>query len=131
MDARNDARAGRRLKVNGTNMTDTITAVSVATTPGPMELPAQFADLAPFTDWIFDTWRPRYEKRLASTMDEMQAFYDAILLDEFEKAHRDVRNLLLLTFAFCEASFPVEAWRQPRVPDSGAADITMVSEPPL
>ena len=43
----------------------------------------------------------------------------------------DVRNLLLLTFAFCEASFPVEAWRQPRVPDSGAADITMVSEPPL
>ena len=24
-------------------------------------------------------WRPRYEKRLASSMDEMQAFYDAIL----------------------------------------------------
>ena len=127
-------------------MTDTIspisTPVSVATTPAPKELPEQFADLAPFTDWIFDTWRPRYEKRLASTMEEMQAFYDAILprmADIIEYANSfdindlpdDVRNLLLLTFAFCEASFPIEAWRQPRVPDSGAADITMVSEPPL
>ena len=123
-------------------MTDTITPVSVATTPAPPALPEQFADLAPFTDWIFDTWRPRYEKRLASTMDEMQAFYDAVLprmADIIDYANRfdlddlpdDIRNLLLLTFAFCEASFPVEAWRQPRVPDSGAADITMVSEPPL
>ena len=127
-------------------MTDTIThtttPVSVATTPAPPALPAQFADLAPFTDWIFDTWRPRYEKRLASTMDEMQAFYDAILprmadiIDyangfDLDDLPDDVRNLLLLTFAFCEASFPVEAWRQPRVPDSGAADIIMVSEPPL
>ena len=127
-------------------MTDTIspisTPVSVATTPAPRELPEQFSDLAPFADWIFDTWRPRYEKRLASTMPQMQAFYDAILprmaaiieycngfdLDDLPD---DVRNLLLLTFAFCEASFPVEAWRQPRVPDSGAADITLLVEPPL
>ena len=127
-------------------MTDTIAPPSPPS-PSPrhrrQELPAQFADLAPFADWIFDTWRPRYEKRLASTMAEMQAFYDAILprmadiieycngfdLDDLPD---DVRNLLLLTFAFCEASFPVEAWRQPRVPDSGAADITTASvEPPL
>jgi len=127
-------------------MTDTIThtttAVSVATAPAPRELPAQFADLAPYADWIFDTWRPRYEKRLASTMGEMQAFYDAILprmADIIEYCNAfdlddlpdDARNLLLLTFAFCEASFPVEAWRQPRVPDSGAADITLVTEPAL
>ena len=60
-------------------------------------------------------------------MDEMQAFYDAILprmadiieycngfdLDDLPD---DARNLLLLTFAFCEASFPVEAWRQPGCP---------------
>src|SRR4026207_51317 len=77
---------------------------AVAPTPAPKELPAQFADLAPFTDWTFDTWRPRYEKRLASTMDEMQAFYDAVLprmADIIDYANRfdldelpdDVRNL--------------------------------------
>ncbi len=128
-------------------MTDTITTqpgtpVSVASAPAAPVLPEQFADLAPFTDWIFDTWRPRYEKRLASTMDEMQAFYDAVLprigeitdyCDQYDinDLPDDARNVLLLTFAFCEASFPVEAWRQPRVPDSGAADLEMVSEPPL
>jgi hypothetical protein len=123
-------------------MSDTITPVSVSAPTAPRALPEQFADLAPFADWIFDTWRPRYEKRLASTMDQMQAFYDAILprmADIIEYCNRfdlddlpdDARNLLLLTFAFCEASFPVEAWRQPRVPDSGAADIVLVSEPVL
>ena len=123
-------------------MSDTITPVSVSAAAAPRALPEQFADLAPFAGWIFDTWRPRYEKRLASTMDEMQAFYDAILprmadiieyCNGFDLAELpdDARNLLLLTFAFCEASFPVEAWRQPRVPDSGAADIVLVSEPVL
>ena len=123
-------------------MTDTVTPVSLKTPVAPPALPDQFADLAPFTDWIFDTWRPRYEKRLASTMDEMQAFYDAILprmadiieycnAFDLDDLPEDARNLLLLTFAFCEASFPVEAWRQPRVPDSGAADITLLVEPAL
>jgi hypothetical protein len=27
------------------------------------------------------------------------------------------------------ASFPIEVWRQPRVPDSGAASIDVVVEP--
>ena len=40
-------------------------------------LPAEFAELEPFADWILPTERERYAKRLASTMDEMQAFYDA------------------------------------------------------
>ena len=40
-------------------------------------LPAEFADLEPFSDWCLEFERERYAKRLASTMDEMQAFYDA------------------------------------------------------
>lgn len=105
-------------------------------------LPEQFADLAPFSHWILETWRERYEQRLASTMDEMQEFYDATMprLEEIlahcdehdlDDLPDDVRNLMLMTFSLCEASFPVEAWRQPRVPDSGAADIEMVREPVL
>ena len=39
--------------------------------------PAEFADLEPFADWALPTEAERYAKRLASTMDELQAFYDA------------------------------------------------------
>ena len=52
-----------------------------------MALPAEFADLEPFSDWILETERERYAKRLASTMEELQAFYDAAfpLLDKANK----------------------------------------------
>ena len=40
-------------------------------------LPPEFADLEPFSDWCLPTEAERYAKRLASSMDEMQAFYDA------------------------------------------------------
>ena len=40
-------------------------------------LPADFADLEPFADWALATEAERYAKRLASTMDELQAFYDS------------------------------------------------------
>jgi hypothetical protein len=42
-----------------------------------MPLPAEFAALEPFSDWVLATERERYAKRLASSMAEMQAFYDA------------------------------------------------------
>ena len=42
-------------------------------------LPADFADLEPFAEWAIPTERARYAKRLSSTMDELQAFYDAAL----------------------------------------------------
>ena len=44
-------------------------------------LPDAFADLEPFAAWCLATERERYAKRLASTMPEMQAFYDAITLE--------------------------------------------------
>ena len=106
------------------------------------KLPPDFADLAPFADWALDTWRERYEKRLASTMDEMQAYYDAMMprlteileyCDAFDLDNLpdDARNLLLMALSLCEVSFPVDSWHQPRVPDSGSADLEMVREPSL
>jgi hypothetical protein len=42
-------------------------------------LPDEFADLEPFAvDWCLPTEGERYEKRLASSMDEIQALYDAV-----------------------------------------------------
>ncbi len=40
-------------------------------------LPPEFADLETFADWSLETEAERYAKRLASTLDEMQVFYDA------------------------------------------------------
>jgi len=41
-------------------------------------LPAEFADLERFSEWCLPTEQERFAKRLASSMAEMQAFYDAI-----------------------------------------------------
>ena len=106
----------------------------------PSALPSEFADLEPFADWALPTERERYAKRLASTMDEMQAFYDAALprledaasyleqlpLDDLPE---DALHLLLLCYSLINESFPVEAWHQPRVPDSGASTLDVVIEP--
>ena len=103
-------------------------------------LPAEFADLEPYSDWCLEFERERYAKRLASTMPELQAFYDAAFprleaileyLDQYEldSLPDDARHLLWLCYSLVNVSFPAEVWRQPRVPDSGAARIDQVVEP--
>jgi hypothetical protein len=103
-------------------------------------LPAGFADLEPFADWSLESERERYAKRLSSTMEELQAFYDAAFprlpdalayLDQFDldALPEDATHLLWLCYSLVNASFPVEVWRQPRVPDSGAASMDMLIEP--
>ncbi len=103
-------------------------------------LPPEFADLEPFADWCLGTEAERFGKRLASSMDEMQAFYDAAFprleavlayLDTFDLngLPDDAGRLLTLSYSLINISFPVEVWRQARVPDSGAARIDVVVEP--
>ena len=73
-------------------------------------------------------------------MDELQAFYDAAIprledaatyLEQLplESLPEDATRLLQLCYSLINASFPVEAWRQPRVPDSGASTLEMIIEP--
>ena len=73
-------------------------------------------------------------------MDEMQAFYDAAFprleeiltyLDRLDLGALppDAEQLLLLCYSLFNISFPVEVWRQARVPDSGAASLDAVIEP--
>jgi hypothetical protein len=103
-------------------------------------LPAEFADLEPFADWCLEFERERYAKRLASSMPEMQAFYDAAFprleaamdyLDQFpfDALPDDAKHLLWLYYSLINVSFPVEVWRQPFVPDSGAASMDVIVEP--
>ena len=103
-------------------------------------LPPDFADLEPYLQWCLATEADRYAKRLASTMEEMQAFYDAAFprleevlgyLDrlQLDALPEDAGRLLTLCYSLINVSFPVEVWRQARVPDSGAASMDAVIEP--
>ena len=104
-------------------------------------LPAEFSDLEPFAaKWCLATEHERYAERIASSMDEMQALYDAAFpradaaieyCDRFplDDLPDDALHLLQLLYSLVMVSFPVEVWRQPRVPDSGAAYLDLVAEP--
>jgi hypothetical protein len=107
-----------------------------------MPLPVEFADLEPYAAWALPTEPERYARRLASSMAEMQEFYNAALprLEDviaycdahlFGALPDDARGLLHLMQALVMVSFPVEVWKQPRVPDSGAAYLDLVTEPAI
>lgn len=103
--------------------------------------PKEFAALEPFAEWAVRGERAAYAKRISSTMDELQAFYDAAFpyLDQARGYLENVpygrqmsdedRRLMWLFSALCTVSFPVEVWRQPRVPDAGASSLDAVVEP--
>ena len=104
-------------------------------------LPEEFGDLEPYAaEWCLATETERYAKRLASRMDEIQPFYDAITTraeaaiaycDQFalDAMPESALHLMHLLYSMITVSFPVEAWGQPRVPDSGAAMLECVVEP--
>ena len=104
-------------------------------------LPAGFEDLEPYADrWSLATEGERYAERLSSSMDDMEAFYAAAMartddakayLDGFplDELPDDALALLHLLYSLICVSFAVECWKQPNVPDSGAAYLDLVKEP--
>jgi hypothetical protein len=104
-------------------------------------LPDEFADLERFAaKWCLVTEPERYATRLATSMEELKTFYDATAaraaaaIDYCDQYPLDdmpetVVNLMHLIYSFINASFPVEVWLQPRVPDSGSAYFTCFLEP--
>jgi hypothetical protein len=105
-----------------------------------MSLPSEFGDLQAYLAWALPTEPERYAKRLASTMAEMQEFYDAAFprledaiayCDKFDldDLPDQARTLVHLMQSLVMVSFPVEVWKQPRVPDSGAAYLDLIKEP--
>jgi hypothetical protein len=104
-------------------------------------LPGEFSELEPFAaTWCLPTERERFAQRMTSSMEDMQAFYDAFFpraeeaiqyCDKFELDDMpdDAQHLLQLLYSLVMVSFPVEVWRQPHVPDSGAAYLDLLIEP--
>jgi hypothetical protein len=106
-------------------------------------LPPQFADLERFAqDWDLPGTNARYAKRLASRMEVMSSFFEA-MMDRVEavKAYLDSksfgdysdqdRRLARLMFAVGVVGPAVEIFRQPAVPDSAASAFVVVQEPEL
>lgn len=106
-----------------------------------MLLPQEFAELEPFASkWCLATERERFSTRMATSIDEMRVFYDAVTPRAeaatvhierfpFDELPEDALNLLHLLYSMIEVSFPVEVWFQPRVPDSGSASFDSFTEP--
>jgi len=104
-------------------------------------LPPEFSDLEPFAkDWCLASEPERYAKRLASTMEELQALYDAVFprsqaamsyLEKFplHELPDDALRLLHLLYSLIIVSFPVEIWRQPFLPDTGTSSFELNDEP--
>ena len=104
-------------------------------------LPTEFADLEPFADWALESEAERYAKRLGQLhgrapgvlrrrlprLEAATAYLDALAARRRSPATRP--HLLWLCYSLVNASFPVEVWRQARVPDSGAATMDQVVEP--
>jgi hypothetical protein len=104
-------------------------------------LPGEFSDLAPFVEqWSLATESERWAERMATSIDDMQTFYDAILprvpdaiafCDKFslDDMPADAVNLLHLVYSFVIVSFPVELWRQKLPPDTAGTAFVRLSEP--
>jgi hypothetical protein len=89
-------------------------------------LPAPFRSLEPFSAWALARESERIHKRLASPMEELRSFYDAMLpqmealvsyLNQFslERRPEDVQRLFWLTLSFVEVTSAVELYGQPGV----------------
>lgn len=113
------------------------------TAPDERLLPSEFADLEPFAlTWCLATEHERWERRMASSVEQMQEFYDAFFpradeaiqyCDRFplDEMPDDARRLLQLVLSLVMISFPVELWRQPHIPGVGEATLERVIEPTL
>ena len=86
-------------------------------------LPEQFEDLAPFLDWALEPERARIEKKVAASMEEIRAFYDAMMprlddiLDDLEgffghDMPAPVHRLYLMSLSLVEISSLVEQYKQ-------------------
>lgn len=104
-------------------------------------LPDAFHDLEPYIiDWAKSTRQERYDTRLSKNITELEQFYDAIAphaeaaidhLNTFEldQLPEPETRLLHLLYSLIMVSYPVNVFKQPRIPDSGAAFYNTVIEP--
>ena len=87
-------------------------------------LPEAFEDLAPFVDWALEPERVRTHKKVAASMEEIRAFYGAVIprLDamiDYLEGLGDIlapkRRLFLMSLSLIEIAGLVEHYKQREV----------------
>jgi hypothetical protein len=104
-------------------------------------LPPEFSDLESYAaTWCLATEPERWAHRMRSSMEELQAFYDAFFpraeaaiaaCDRFplDDMPADAERLLQLLHSLLMVSYAVEVWKQPAVIHCGSARIDRIQEP--
>lgn len=103
-------------------------------------LPSAFTELEPFIGWAIPTEEERYQKRLNSSMNDMQAFYDAMVIraddarkyldhNNYPELSPEALRLLWMLFSLIVVSYAVDVFGRPQVPDSGSSYVKRVGEP--
>ncbi|GAB90673.1 hypothetical protein [Gordonia rhizosphera] len=104
-------------------------------------LPSAFAELEEFApQWCLATEAERWDKRISSTMPEMQTFYDAAFprleeaIDHCDKfalddLPDDALNLLRLIYSVVMVAMSVEIMHQPAPVDAADAVMDRISAP--
>ena len=104
-------------------------------------LPPEFAELERFAPaWCLATENERFERRLATPMDELVEFHDAFLPrldDAIEHCDRfplddlpeDAGRLLQLVHSLVMVAMAVEIFHQPKTVDAADAVILRIREP--
>ena len=104
-------------------------------------LPAAFEDLEPYAaTWCLATETERFERRMASSIEELNEFYDAFFprmeeaveyCDKFDldELPEDVLHLLQLIYSLIMVAMAVEVFAQTKTVDSADAVILRVAEP--
>ena len=99
-------------------------AAQEAQVPAGDALPEGFADLAPWLGWALEPERARTAKRVASSMEDIRAFYDAALprLEAMIRHLEDFRDgempppehhLYLIALSLVEVANLVELYKRP------------------
>jgi hypothetical protein len=108
--------------------------------PGSL-LPSAFAELEGFAQtWCLETEAARWNRRLASSMGEMRAFYDAFFprleeaidyCDKFslDDMPEDATHLLHLIYSLVMVAMAIEVFGRPKPTDSADAVLDRIGEP--
>src|SRR5215470_456662 len=95
------------------------------------KLPAQYRELEPFVaDWALETEGDRLKKLVATSIEDLRAFYDAIypraaaIRDELSARKLDAltaeeKTLFFLLMTFIEVAHPIELnWKETDIDDA-------------
>lgn len=104
-----------------------------------ISLPAGFEDLLPLADWCLTTMDERRDRRSSSTMEDIEAFYDAMLprmdavLEHLAATKMDAMDpqseaLMNLTLSLAEIAPAVELFGEPTI--SYGYDVTRFAQGP-